>query len=92
MVIGCFSQWDLTPKEIELRIERELSFGSTRSEIEAFLDNTSWPPCTYDKYNQRYSCGIMDPDSDSRAIVIYLYVDAERRLQRFEAHYSYTAL
>ena len=91
VVAGCLPRLEVTTAEIEAQIREELPARSGRLEIEAFLDETLWP-YSFDEHARRYQGVIRHPESNFHAITVYLYVDLEDRLLRFEAHDSYTFL
>ena len=86
---GCVPTLDVTPSEVLDRIESSLRPGDNAEKIEAYFDQQQLD-ASFDRFNQRYQSIIRHPKSNYHAIVIYIYVDEERRFTRAEAKNSYT--
>ena len=80
-------------EQVDQLIKKHLELGDSSLEIESFLKDNE-VMFTYDKYAKRYQCIIRDASSDGRldsAIVIYLYVDEQKRFTRSEVIESFTS-
>lgn len=79
--------------EVELSIHTELQVGAASQAIEEYFDRHGIA-YSYDKFARRYQAIVRNVAISSdvdQAIVIYVYVDEEKRFQRAEAHDSFTA-
>lgn len=86
-IIGC--QDRITAEQVRSTIDRELAFGASSKEIEAFLVRHDWP-FTYDQYGRKYQSTIRDVSRfTDKAIAIDLYVDSEKKFVRHEVRDSY---
>lgn len=91
ILTGCLSTLDITPKEVEEKINLSLTPGDDAGKIEAYFKNEGLG-LSYDKFQNRYQSIIRHPDSNFHAITIYVYVDESKKIVRVEANDSYTFL
>ena len=95
LLVGCNDSTDMTAKKVDEILRRELKVGDSQQKIEAILSKEKIE-FSFDDFNQRYQCIIRDPSASKpkgyHSIVIYVYVDSERRYTKHEARDSYTAL
>jgi hypothetical protein len=88
---ACGPTLDVTPADVLTQIDASLGPGDSSEAIEAYFSDEGLG-VSFDGFNQRYQSIIRHPESNYHAIVIYVYVDEERRFIRAEAHDSYTTL
>ncbi|GAA1996600.1 hypothetical protein GCM10009754_88500 [Amycolatopsis minnesotensis] len=77
--------------EVELMIAEELKVGATAEEIEEFFEKHDITH-SYDEFSQRYQAIIRDVPRSSKAnhaIIIYIYVNDQMRLQEYEVEDSF---
>ncbi len=95
LFVGCNDSTDMTAKKVDETLRRELKIGAVQQKIEAILSKEKIE-YSFDGFNQRYQCIIRDPSKAKpkgyHSIVIYIYVDSERRYTKHEVRDSYTAL
>lgn len=80
----------MTPSEVVTQIEASLRPGDSSEKIEAYFTQQELS-ASFDRSQQRYQSIIRHPESNYHAIVVYVYVDKERRFTRAEANDSYTS-
>jgi hypothetical protein len=79
--------------EVRAAIESELFVGANSRQIEAFFAQRQIV-FSYDRFNRRYSGIIRDVAVDNaidQDVVIYIYVDNQRRFEHAEVEDSFTA-
>ena len=81
---------DVTTAEVLNQIEASLGPGDSSERIEAYFAQRGLG-ASFDRFQQRYQSIIRHPDSNYHAIVIYVYVDEDRRFTRAEAYDTYTS-
>lgn len=91
MLAGCVSTLDITPKEVEAKINSSLKPGDSAAKIEAYFENEGLG-LSYDRFQDRYHSIIRHPESNFHAITIVIFVDQNKRFIRAEADDSYTFL
>jgi hypothetical protein len=91
MLAGCVSKLDITPQEVEAKINASLKVGDSSEIIEAYFKQEGLG-FSYDKHESRYQSIIRHPKSDFHAIIIYIYIDNQKGFLKAEAHDSYTFL
>lgn len=89
--VGCFPTLDVTPVEVERQFRVALKPGDSAEVIEQYLHGRGLTG-SYDNYQSRYQSIIRHPDSEFHAIVIYIFVDKQKKLIKVEANDSYTFL
>lgn len=93
LLASCNGEDKVTTEQVENLIKEHLALGDSSAEIESFLKGNQIM-FTYDKYAHRYQCIIRGASSNERvnsAIIIYLYVDEEKRFTRSEVIESFTS-
>jgi hypothetical protein len=66
------------PEQVKKELESQLRPGDSHAAIEKVLKERNLP-FSYDKYANRYQSIIRQSDSNFKAVVIYVNVDAEKR-------------
>lgn len=82
---------DTKAGEVKRMMAKELKVGSTANEIEEFFTKHNITH-SYDEFSQRYQAIIRDIPGSSKAnhaIVIYVYVNDEMKLQEYEVEDSF---
>ena len=90
-LIGCFRTLDVTPADVEKQINAALKPGDSAETIEQYFSGRGLG-YSYNKRESRYKSIIRHPDSNFHAIVIYVWVDKQKKFVKAEAHNSYTFL
>jgi hypothetical protein len=91
--VACSEGKQVTTKDVKSMIAAELPRGASAEAVEAFFQRHELP-YSYDRFSRRYQSIIRDvsrtPGVD-QAIVIYLYVDGEKRFTTAEVRDTFTA-
>ncbi|MBY5922262.1 hypothetical protein [Ferrimonas balearica] len=91
-VSSCGREEMMGVDEINEAIGNNLSAGDAAERIESFLISKEID-FTYDKYSRRYQCikrSNSENDKIESAIIIYIYVDSNKRFVSSEVIESYT--
>lgn len=91
--LACGGGDQVTTEKVRMMIKNELAVGSSSQDIEQFF-KTHNLVFSYDKFSKRYQSIIRNVSPDpgvDQAIVIYLYVDDEKKFTREEVRDSFTA-
>ncbi len=91
MLAGCFPTLDITPEEVEEKINSTLKPGDSAEKIEAYFEKEGLGS-SYDRFLNRYQSIIRHPESNFHAITIYVYVDENKRFIRIQADDVYAFL
>ncbi len=88
LVAACGEQTNAA--DVKVKLESALEPGADQANIEAYLQSENLP-FSYDEFRSRYQSIIRDSGTFiDHAVVIYVYVDENRRFLRVETHDSYT--
>ena len=91
MLQVCFPTLEISPQDVEEKINAALKSGDSAVEIEEYLASQKLVS-SYDKYNNRYQGIIRHPNSNFHAITFKIYLNKDKAFIRVEANDSYTFL